>query len=185
MQVPLPDPPLRGEQVLLRPWTAADAPGVHQAFGDPVTLRFSWGSPEPYGEQDARAFLVEQEQSRRDGTGLQLALVRPGDDALLGGISLYDLDRERASGAVGYWLAPAARGRGIATAAVLLLVRWGFESLGLARIELTCAPDNLASQRVAERAGFLREGLLRSHLPFQGGRRDSVLHSLLPADLPV
>jgi RimJ/RimL family protein N-acetyltransferase len=64
------------------------------------------------------------------------------------------------------------------------LARWAFAELGLARLELTCGPDNEASQRVAERAGFSREGILRSHVPFKGSRRDSVLYSLLPGELP-
>ena len=76
---------------------------------------------------------------------------------------------------VGYWLVPAARGRGVATRAVRLLARWAFDSLGVVRLELTCGPDNVASQRVAERCGFTREGLMRAHLPFKGGRRDTVL----------
>jgi len=55
--------------------------------------------------------------------------------------------------------------------------------LGLARIELTCGPDNEASARVAGRCGFVREGVLRSHMAFKGGRRDTVLFSLLPGEL--
>jgi RimJ/RimL family protein N-acetyltransferase len=51
------------------------------------------------------------------------------------------------------------------------------------RLELTCSPDNVGSQRVAERAGFVREGVLRSHLPYKGARRDSVMFSLLPDEL--
>jgi GNAT superfamily N-acetyltransferase len=78
---------------------------------------------------------------------------------------------------------PAARGRGVATHAVRLIGRWAFEDLELARLELTCAPDNHASQQVAARCGFTREGLLRSHVPFNGGRRDSVMFSLLPGEM--
>jgi len=76
-----------------------------------------------------------------------------------------------------------ARRRGVATHTVRLLAGWGFSALGLARIELTCGPDNLASRRVAERCGFVREGVLRSHLVFKGARRDSVMLSLLPGEL--
>ena len=57
------------------------------------------------------------------------------------------------------------------------------EEPGLARLQLTCSPDNEASQRVAERCGFVREGLFRSHVPFKGARRDSVIYSLLPGEL--
>jgi GNAT acetyltransferase-like protein len=62
----------------------------------------------------------------------------------------------------------------------VILARWAFDDLGLAQLQITCGPDNLASQRVAERAGFVREGVLRSHLPFKGGRRDTVVFSRLP-----
>ena len=78
---------------------------------------------------------------------------------------------------------PEARRRGIATRAVRLLARWAFDELAIARLELTCGPDNEASQRVAARCGFVREGVLRSHMPFKGGRRDTVLHGLLPGEL--
>jgi RimJ/RimL family protein N-acetyltransferase len=97
-------------------------------------------------------------------------------------VLVYDIDAGQARAAVGYWLAPHARGRGIATRAVRLLARWALDDLGLARLQITCGPDNLASQRVAERAGFTREGVLRSHYPFKGSRRDTVVFSLLPGD---
>jgi RimJ/RimL family protein N-acetyltransferase len=84
---------------------------------------------------------------------------------------------------VGYWLAPAARGRGVASRAVRLLTGWAFDVLQLQRLELTCGPDNIGSQRVAERTGFTREGLLRSHMAFKGRRRDTLLFSLLPGEL--
>jgi RimJ/RimL family protein N-acetyltransferase len=78
---------------------------------------------------------------------------------------------------------PQARGRGVASSAVRLLAMWGFTTLGLARIELTCGPDNKASQRVAARCGFVCEGVMRSHMAFKGGRRNTVLFSLLPGEL--
>ena len=105
------------------------------------------------------------------------------DEIVLGGASLYDVDLAAASASIGYWLAADARGRGAATHAVRLLAGWAFAVLGLRRITLTCAPDNDASQRVAGRAGFVREGILRSNIVFKGGRRDSVLFSLLPGEL--
>ena len=75
------------------------------------------------------------------------------------------------------------RGRGVATHAVRLIADWAFRDLQVARLDLNCGPDNLASQRVAERCGFTREGVLRSHIPFKGTRRDTVVFSLLPGDL--
>ena len=115
---------------------------------------------------------------------MQFALVEPRDrEKVRGGASLYGLSREQGTALVGYWLTPQARGRGVASAAVRLLAQWGFTTLALARIELTCAPDNDASARVAARCGFVREGVMRSHMAFKSGRRDTVLFSLLPGEL--
>ena len=178
-----PVPLLAGDAVLLRPWREADVPRMVAAFSDPVMQRFSWRST-PYTETDAHDYLAEQEQARLRGDELNFALTEPHDqDVLLGSVSLYEVRLEQGGAAVGYWLGPEARGRGAATHAVRLIARWAFAELGLARLELTCGPDNEASQHVAERCGFSREGLLRSHVPFKGGRRDSVIYSLLPGEL--
>ena len=76
------------------------------------------------------------------------------------------------------------RGRGITTRAVRLVCRFALDELGLERLELTTDAENYASQRVAEKVGFRREGVLRSHLLHpEGYRRDSVLLSLLPGEL--
>lgn len=180
----LPTPPLADEVVLLRPWRETDVPAKLMAFGDVVVQRFSWPSTAPYTEEDARRFFAEQEQARLRGEEVNLALVAPLDDELVcGGSSLHGVDLEHGRAAVGYWLTPEARGRGVATHAVRLIARWAFEELKIARLELTCGPDNCASQRVAERCGFTREGLLRSHLPFKGERRDTVVFGLLPGEL--
>jgi RimJ/RimL family protein N-acetyltransferase len=177
-----PVPPLADEVVLLRPWREADALGLVLAFSDPVMQRFSWRTA-PYTETDARDYLTEQEGARLRGEELSFALAEPGDqDVVLGSLSLSEVRLDRGCAAIGYWLAPEARGRGAATHAVRLLARWAFAELGLARLELTCGPDNHASQQVAERCGFAREGLLRSHVPFKGARRDSVMYSLLPGE---
>jgi RimJ/RimL family protein N-acetyltransferase len=178
-----PVPPLASDVVRLRPWTGADVPGIVLAFNDPVMRRFSWRTG-PHTEADARDVLARQEADRLRGEALNLALVEPRDpNVVLGGVSLSGVRRDQGYATVGYWLVPEARGRGAATQAVRLLARWAFTELGIARLELTCAPDNEASQRVAERCGFVREGLLRSHVPFQGTRRDSVIYGLLPDDL--
>jgi RimJ/RimL family protein N-acetyltransferase len=169
---------------MLRPWSEADVPSILTGFGDATVQRFSWSQARPYTEADARSYLAEQEEARLRGEELHFALAEPSDPgALLGGGSLYDINLGEGRAAVGYWLAPEARGRGIATCAVRLIARWAFEELGIARLELTCGPDNEASQRVALRCGFVREGVLRSHMPFKGARRDTVVFSLLPDEL--
>lgn len=179
-----PSPPLADEVVLLRPWQAEDVPIKVMGFADPSVQRFSWPEVTPYTEEDARSFFEYQEEARRRGEELNFAFVEPGDpEMVLGGGSLYAIDREQGRAAVGYWLSPSSRGRGVATHATRLMARWAFEGLGVARLELTCGPDNERSQRVAERCGFVREGVLRSHMPFKGSRRDTVMFSLLSDEL--
>jgi RimJ/RimL family protein N-acetyltransferase len=183
-EIAFPMPQLAAETVRLRPWRAADVPENLMTFSDPEIQRYSWTQATPFTVTDALGYFAGLEPARLRGEGVQFALVAPGDhEDVLGCASLYALDRGQGSAAVGYWLAPQARGRGVASSAVRLLATWGFTTLGLARIELTCGPDNVASQRVAARCGFLREGVMRSHLPFKGGRRDTVLFSLLPGEL--
>ena len=178
------DPVLLDDVVALRLWRDADVPAKFRAFSDPETQRFSWPGIEPYTEQDAWATHDAHQQAWEDGTGAEFACLAPHDDAeLIGGASVYDIEPAFARASVGYWVAAHARRKGVATHAVLLLARWAFDELGIRRLQLTCGPENHASQRVAERAGFTREALLRSHIPFKGGRRDTVVFSLLPHEL--
>jgi RimJ/RimL family protein N-acetyltransferase len=87
---------------------------------------------------------------------------------------------------IGYSVLPEWRGRGYATRALRLISRWAFTEAGIARLTAGTHPDNKASQRVLERAGFRREGLARDRLPAaDGGRIDDVLYGLVPGDLPT
>jgi [ribosomal protein S5]-alanine N-acetyltransferase len=109
------------------------------------------------------------------------AIFDRGGGELLGGIGvrLYDA----AVVEVGYWVKAEARGRGVATRALALIARFAIDELGAARVQLRTEPDNVASQRVAEKAGFIHEGVLRSLLHFKGRRRDAVMFSLVREDL--
>jgi RimJ/RimL family protein N-acetyltransferase len=84
---------------------------------------------------------------------------------------------------VGYWVAAAARGRSVGSRATGLLSRWALETLGMDRVELLANPMNEASQRLAERAGFTREGLLRAYRRRKGEREDLIMFSLLAGDI--
>lgn len=183
-ELPFPDPPLTDGVVALRPWQWADTAQRFAGFSDPVCLRFSWPFVEEFTQADVRAQLREQERARVRGESLDLAVVDADDlDHVWGAGSVYGVNFDESRAAVGYWLAQHARGGGVATRALRLLAGWAFDHLALARLELTCAPDNVASQRVAERCGFRREGVLRSHIRFKGGRRDTVMFGLLPGEL--
>jgi RimJ/RimL family protein N-acetyltransferase len=181
-RLPFPDPPLADEVIRLRAWSAADVRPAHRATQDPLIPRFTRVPPEQT-EADVRRFFAGQEPARRAGEALALAIADATTDEFLGTLGLQRFDWAERRGEVGYWLAPWARGRGVATRATRLLSRWALTDLGLARLALHADTDNLASQRVAERSGFTREGVLRSFEERNGRRHDVVVFSLLPEDL--
>ena len=172
---PAPEGPLTDGVVSLRAWRRADAPELVVALRDPDIPRFT-RIPSPYTEADAREFL-----ERRSAEETSFAIVEAPDAALLGGIGLRDVGEAR--GELGYWVRAHARGRGVAPRALRLVARWAFEDLRLARLQLLTRTDNSASQRAAERAGFRREGVLRSYMDFGDRRDDGVMFGLLPGDL--
>ena len=113
---------------------------------------------------------------------LDFAIDDRATGALLGMCGLH-LREQPEVAEVGYWIAAPARRRGIATRAARLVSRWALATFPLLRLELMTHPDNLGSQRVAEGAGFTREGLLRSYATIGCGVSDVVMFSLLPEDL--
>jgi RimJ/RimL family protein N-acetyltransferase len=171
---------LRDEDLLLRPMNEGDADAVYEACQDLEIQRWIQVIPSPYTEADASAYVEEARRSWADGKGGSFAIVDATSGELVGAIGV----RLGEIGAVGYWVKREARGREVATRAVGLLSRWALTEGGVERLELLTNPDNLASQRVAEKAGFQREGLLRSRMRRRDGQRsDSVIFSLLPGDL--
>jgi len=128
------------------------------------------------------AELLELNRSRwRDGSGPTFAICEAGNECV-GHVFVNIGPTQR--GTIGYWLLPESRGRGLATRAVRIVSRWAFDVLGLARLQLLAEPSNVASQRVAERSGFQREGVLRSYAEIDGRRVDYVMFSRLRGDEP-
>ncbi len=178
-RIVLPGDPLLDGETALRPWRDSDIPALVAACQDPEIARWT-RVPSPCGESDARAYMLQRYDAIHAGAAAPFAIVhRSSEGRLLGSISLMHPAWEHARAEVGYWLARGARGAGHATHAVGLICGWGFRELGLARIELLAAAANPASQRVAERAGFTREAVLRSYMQGRDGRQDMVCFGLL------
>jgi len=178
-RIVLPAEPLRDGPTALRPWRDSDIPALVVACQDDEIVRWT-RVPEHYGESDARLYMLQRYDAVHTATAAPFAVVAAEDDrVLLGSISLMRFDWANARGEVGYWLAGEARGQGHATRAVNLICEWGRRTLGLERIDLLAATGNPASQRVAERCGFVREAVLRSYLRGKDGRQDMVAFGLL------
>ena len=179
MQLRPPDPPLQDEVIELRPWLDRDVPAIVAACNDPETSRWTT-VPSPYTDADARAWLGRCASAWSDGAA-PLAVVERDGGQLAAAITLWLHGR---TGELGYWAAPDFRGRGYVPRAVRLLSSWAFDELDLPRVQLGTFPGNVASERVAEKCGFTREGVLRSWMEQRGERRDVTMWSLLPGDAP-
>jgi RimJ/RimL family protein N-acetyltransferase len=179
-KIVLPGQPLVDGPTLLRPWRDSDVRAVTEACHDPEIARWT-AVPENYSEADARAFLLYRYDALMAGTTAPFAVVSASDQ-LLGSIALMRIDWEHRRAEAGYWLARWGRGQGHATRALRLISDWGFAALGLERINLFAATGNGASQGVAERAGFLREGVLRAYMRGKDEQQDMVAYGLLATD---
>ncbi len=175
---PAPDPSLRDEAIVLRPYAEADVDELTAALQDPEIAAWT-NVPEPYTRGHALRFVTQ----RPAGFGeLALGIRDAGDGRLLGSVGVR-LDELQRCVELGYWVAADDRGRGIATRAIRLVSHWVIEELRVGRVQILAAPDNVASRRAAERAGFTAEGTLRAYRVQKGRRVDLVMHSLLPGDL--
>jgi RimJ/RimL family protein N-acetyltransferase len=164
--------------LVLRRWTEDDVPALVVACNDPGITRWIPVIPSPYTEADAIAFV------RGEAAGApEYSFAITIDDTLVGAIGI-GLNTMEYRGRIGYWIAAPARGNGTCTSALRRLSRWALDDLRLQRLDLITDPENVASQRVAEKVGYQREGVLRAHLRHPDGRiRDSVMFSLLPGEL--
>ena len=156
-------------------------PAMTAACRDPEIPRWTV-VPHHYTERHARDFISHSAGEREAGREIALAVVG-ADDGVLGALGLSNFDWTDGKGEIGYWMAPEARRSGIGARATRMLAEWALAALGLERIELLAHPDNEASQRLAERAGFTREGVLRRYRRRHGVREDLVMYSLLAEDL--
>lgn len=160
---------------------AAHLEGLADLGHDVDVQRYTY-VPSPWEEGFERTWLARYEQGTADGTRAGFAIVDEDSGDFLGLAALVDIDRQGNQAEAGYIVAPQARGRGVAQRALRLLTSWALEDLGLARVELRITADNVASIRVAERSGFVREGVLRSVHLKQDTRADLAVYSRLRDD---
>jgi RimJ/RimL family protein N-acetyltransferase len=179
--IPLPRPPLTDGEIRLRPWERRDVKAVTAACQDPEIPRWTV-VPYNYTERHARDFIGGTGTDIATGRELALAIV-DADDRLLGALGLSNFDWRDLKAEIGYWVVAEERRRGIGSRATRMLATWAITELGLERVELLANPHNEASLRLAERAGFTREGTLRRYRRRHGVREDLVMFSMLGEDL--
>jgi RimJ/RimL family protein N-acetyltransferase len=169
------EPVLTDEVVELRPWRDSDAGAL--AGMDDYSAEI-----EHFDRREPQRWIDDQRRFRASGRGWSFAIVERASGEVAGGIGMAHR-QPPGTAEPGYWLLPDHRGKGLATRATLLICEWAFAEHGVARIQASVEPWNEASQRVLERAGFQREGLLRSYASWRGSRQDVYLYAVLPGEL--
>lgn len=170
---------LSTDRLLLRPFVPSDAAWVQRLAGDARIAGMTTNIPHPYPDGVAEAWIAAQADDARVGRGASFAVVMRDGGEPVGAMSLLHLHAGDARAMLAYWIGVAHWGQGHATEAARRIVRHATDDLGLTRIEGRCLARNLASARVLEKAGLVREGLLRRHVRRHGAFEDMLLYGLL------
>jgi ribosomal-protein-serine acetyltransferase len=176
---------LQDGKILARPHEVNDVDGLLEAVEESVAELSPWlpWCHSGITKSELARFVEMSRAGWADGSQYQFALLDVESGAFLGGISLAHVVRTNRLANMGYWVRSSATGRGVASRAVKLVARYGFEALGLSRIEIAIVPSNRPSCRVAERAGAKFETVARNRLVMHGQPYDAVLYSLVPRDI--
>jgi ribosomal-protein-alanine N-acetyltransferase len=176
--VSLATPMLQTARLRLRPFTDADADSLFALHSSAHVLRF-WDAP-PWSEPErAQRFIAACRLMEEEGTGARPAVERGSDGVFLGWCGLTRWNPDHRSASLGYCFAEAAWGHGYATEAARAVLDWAYGALDLNRVQAETDTRNLASARVLEKLGFVREGTLREDCVVNGDVSDSWVYGLL------
>jgi RimJ/RimL family protein N-acetyltransferase len=177
---------LTSDRLLLRAFELDDVDAIYEAVCQslPELTRWLPWCHAGYSRAETQDFLNQRSAAFRDSAEHAFAVLDRVSGRFLGAAGVNQVDRNGRRANLGYWLRTDATGNGYATEATLLVARWAFDALELERIEIVAAVGNVASQRVAIRAGAHREGIARRRLRKGEIQVDAVLFSLIRSDLP-
>jgi ribosomal-protein-serine acetyltransferase len=170
--------------VLLRPFGPDDAAALHGATVESLDQLMPWmrWCERSFSLADSVAWIEFTENARAKQEAYNFAIIETASGRLAGSIWLSRIQRIHANANLGYWVRTSCAGRGLCTAAGRLVAQFGFQQLGLNRLDILVAVGNRASERVAEKLGGRREGILRERLQLEGQAKDAVMYGLLASD---
>ena len=171
--------------VLLRPYRSGDVDHLYQAVRESITEMSPWmpWCHADYSIEESRAWVESRAEAWEKGTEYDFAITDARDGFFLGGCGLNHIDQANRIANLGYWVRTSRAKKGVASAAARLLAQFGLGKLELNRIEIMAAVGNKASQRVAEKVGAKREGILRNRRVVRDQVYDTVMFSLISKDL--
>jgi RimJ/RimL family protein N-acetyltransferase len=177
------DEPLTDGTVSVRLGAERDIPEVLIAYQDDPELHLRMGEQRPPSGAELGRMSERAGADRTEGRAMTLTILAPGSDVCRGQINVHHVDLANARIELGIWLAPQARGQGLARRALTLVATWLLREGAFERVQLLTEPDNDLMLRAAEAAGFQREGVLRGFLRERGARVDAAVLSLVHGDL--
>lgn len=174
-------PEIVADRIRLRTINESDLDQISAIFSDPKVMRY-WSTP-PLGSPDeVRALMKEIETGNEEGSMLKWGVALKSTDAVIGTVTLFNLDLTQGRAEVGYAQAQAYWGHGYIHEALQALLMYAFEEMKLRRIEADVDPRNTASIKTLERLGFEREGFLRERWHVSGELQDAFFYGLLERD---
>ncbi|UFP95624.1 GNAT family N-acetyltransferase [Gloeobacter morelensis] len=180
----IPEPPPEADFAIRR-YGFADIEPIYQAVRESMAELAPWmpWCHRGYSREDSAAWVLSREDDWKADRTYDFVIYERAGGRLVGGVGLNHLSRAYRLANLGYWVRSSCTRRGAASAAARLVARFGFDYLDLERLEIIAAATNTASQRVAQKVGARREGLLRRRLPLGDHIHDAVLYSLIRTDL--
>ncbi|HEX3870643.1 MAG TPA: GNAT family protein [Pirellulales bacterium] len=175
---------LTDDRLVLRPPKLDDVDALYEAARESISTVGRWlpWCHANYQREESIAWINTCRRAWDTSESFPFFIFDAATLRLLGGCSINEIDRPRLRANLGYWVRGADQGRGIATATARLAARFAFQTLGMQRVEIVAAIDNIASQCVAKKLGATREGLLRNRLRIGQSQTDAYGYSLIPGD---
>lgn len=165
----------------LHRYTLQDADDLHTAGLESVKEVYPWlpWCRPGYTLEEAASWITGEVQAWEEGRNYEF-VIRTQEGAHVGAVGLNGLHHVKGVANLGYWVRTSQTGRGYASRAARLLGEFGLQDLKLKRLEIVACVTNVASIKVAEKSGALREGILRNRIQLHGKSHDAVMHSLIP-----
>ena len=173
---------VRSSRLVLKPFSSEYASDFAEAVRESVDVVGEWmpWCHKDYSVEEAEEWFALCSRNIQSEEGYDIGIFMADEDIVVGGISINQINRQHNIGNIGYWVRGTYQQQGIATEAVSLIKSLGFGVLGLTRLEIVVLEKNVASRRVAEKAGAEFECISRNRLVHNGAAKSAAVYSLIP-----
>lgn len=171
-------PTLQTSRLVLRQLEAGDSAAFFKLRSDPVAMRYV-DRPLARSEDEIRHLMEQITQNFQNNAAVLWVISQKEDPAFIGNISFWRIEKENYRTEIGYMLLPEFQGKGLMSEAIRAVLAYGFDTLRFHSVEANVNPENTASIKLLEKAGFVREALFRENYHFNGKFLDSAIYSLL------